>query len=69
MLAPLQSTEVTSKLWVGRPGVYSLCGWSVETEVGQEHVTVGQEEWRTAYKYLQRPSAESVGSLVVSDSR
>ena len=35
ILAPLERVTIDAKLWISRPGVYALDGWTVETEVGE----------------------------------
>ncbi|CAK5264890.1 unnamed protein product [Mycena citricolor] len=59
-LGPLEATTLTPRMWIDRPGSYSLDGWELDTEI----VEVDNEVVRL--RYQQTPQ---LGSLVVSDLR
>ncbi|KAI0068320.1 hypothetical protein BV25DRAFT_1793504 [Artomyces pyxidatus] len=63
-LEPLQHVTVRPTLHVARPDTYSLGGWQLETEVGQEPRPSQDRNWRTKYRYLEGPSSQSCITVV-----
>ncbi|KAF8575503.1 hypothetical protein K439DRAFT_1419748 [Ramaria rubella] len=51
VLAPQSSSQVKTKMWISRPGIYGLSGWRLETEVGEQLA----DSWRTRASYSQGP--------------
>jgi hypothetical protein len=51
-LEPMQRVTLTPTLLVTGPDSYSLQGWQLGVEVGQET----DQSWRTIYRYLEKPS-------------
>ncbi|KAI6047762.1 ER-golgi trafficking TRAPP I complex 85 kDa subunit-domain-containing protein [Pisolithus marmoratus] len=58
ILQPSESSSVKTRLWVTRPGIYALCGWEVEVEVGESWLDGSKTPWRTRQRYVQGPPAE-----------
>ncbi|KAJ7275176.1 ER-golgi trafficking TRAPP I complex 85 kDa subunit-domain-containing protein [Mycena haematopus] len=61
-LKPLESSQITPKIWVVCPGTYALSGWRLETEVlepGPE-----KDDVRIKHRYQEEPS---LGFVTVSD--
>lgn len=64
-LEPMQSLSLHPKVWITRPGTYSLAGWRLETEVGE--LTDGTA-WRTRQRYVQGPPTGDSSCISVSDA-
>jgi hypothetical protein len=52
-LGPCQSASVKPRLWVTRPGTYSLGEWSLETEISLQ-LSDGPGQRTRKRKYLQK---------------
>lgn len=67
-LAPCQVVNVKPHLWVTRPGTYSLCGWSLDTEISIP-LSDGSGQRTQKRNYTQRPFSIDDAGIVVYDSR
>lgn len=67
-IAPLQVVTVHPKLWVSRPGTYSLGGWSLETKISTEQANSSTQNSRIR-RYLQEHSPEDKACVVICESR
>jgi len=52
-----QTTELQARVWVYRPGTYSLDGWVVESEVGD----LQDGTWKTRHRYSSQQHQASRG--------
>lgn len=66
-LAPSEVTYIRPKLWIVRPGVYSLDSWRLETEVLETPTPNPQEDVRIRCRYLQEPTAGNGSHITVCD--
>ncbi|KAF8213184.1 ER-golgi trafficking TRAPP I complex 85 kDa subunit-domain-containing protein [Mycena galopus ATCC 62051] len=61
-LKPLESSQITPKIWVVCPGTYALSGWRLETEVLEP--ASDKDDVRIRHRYQEEPS---LGYVTVSD--
>lgn len=66
-ISPSELVTVQPHLWITRPGSYSLSGWSLETEISIPSRN-GDSNGRTK-RYLQKPSAENIISVLVCNTQ
>ncbi|KAI0830719.1 ER-golgi trafficking TRAPP I complex 85 kDa subunit-domain-containing protein [Trametes gibbosa] len=75
VLDPSQSSTTQTRLWVTRPGCYTLDSWTAETEVGEptspapsDAVPGALPAWRSRQlRYVQRPQAGERSCVTVVD--
>jgi len=66
-IEPLQLVTVRPKVWVSKPGTYSLGGWTLETEISIEQAEGSKQSTRNR-RYLQEPSPEDKTCVVICGS-
>lgn len=66
-LLPSQMVTVRPKLWITRPGTYSLSGWRVETEVEEGTSSTAPGVWQTRQRYSQSPPEGNLSCVTVYD--
>ncbi|PPQ67072.1 hypothetical protein CVT25_005673 [Psilocybe cyanescens] len=66
-IAPSEFTTVHPKLWVTKPGAYSLNGWVLETEISVPVADANEETKKR--RYLLEPPMNEEACVVIRDSR
>jgi len=65
-IRPTEVATLKPTVLISRPGSYSLAGWCVETEVGED-ITGDNTGWRTRHRYVQTSTAGDLSCITVCD--